>query len=104
MRLLKDPLRQDLPIPWDFIKKLDELSVSQLQLVASKKRELKPVEQVPQVSMEEKGIDERMRKRRKVQDPRKRYVHIDNAEGQDDEEEVRVKMEEVRFDVCIILY
>ena len=105
MDMLKNPLRQDLPIPWAKIKDLgarDLEADSGTKLEPSKKPRVTRVEgriqnvQAKRSRMGELTAGNRNEKRKKVQT---NHIH-----GMDDGEDVTVKMEEMHFQVSIKLH
>jgi hypothetical protein len=107
MRVLRDPLRQDLAIPWDKIRELGALRALKgmgrgASPGPSATRRLKRVQPVAFLSPGEKVGKEKPAKRRKVEkNEMKKKVEIrDKDHGKD----VRVKTEETHFEVMVIFH
>lgn len=98
MDMLKNPLRQDLPIPWAKIK---DFGARDLEADSGTKTPKRVEGRVQNVQAKRSRTEEliavnRNQKRKKVQ--------IDNTHGMDDGEDVTVKMEEMCFEVSIKLH
>lgn len=97
MALMKNPLRHDLPIPWQQIKELGDLRTvrcSERYVVATvpvTKRKLQLVEPA-----RSEGIKET--KRRKVAEQKREHVESHDTNAMDHEEEFGAKMD---FEVCV---
>jgi hypothetical protein len=109
MEILKHPLRNALPIPWEKVNMLHKPRHVALQnpINASPgpsiKRKLDDVDCMPG-SQTEKGAGEKGRKRRKTE--KKRYIEIDDNgnDNEDYDEEIRTKMKELHVEVCMAQY
>lgn len=109
MKVLKNPLRQDLPIPWDAIKELDKLRPARPQEegpAPRTKRKLNAVPTAPPSSIRDEGAGEKEPKRRKVvqyittEEPWSRAARPrQKVQVKDGGEEIRVKMEEMHVEV-----